>query len=76
MMQAQNQFSAGFAKSALSVVTTALACRQDARMYRIAATYACVAHDATAAKQLFGKVPTQFQAAIIQRCQQEGILLP
>jgi hypothetical protein len=35
-----------------------------------------VAHDAAAAKLYYGKVPSQFQAAIVQRCQQEGIAVP
>jgi serine/threonine-protein kinase len=75
MTQAQHQYAAGFLKSALQLATKALACKQDVRMYRLAATYACAAHDETAAKQFFGKVPPQFQVAIVQRCQQEGILL-
>jgi serine/threonine-protein kinase len=75
MTQAQNQYKAGFARVALLLVTRALACKQDVRMYRWAATYACAAHDTAAAKQFFIKVPPQFQTAIIQRCQQEGISL-
>jgi hypothetical protein len=38
--------------------------------------YACAAHDAVSAKAFLGKVPPQFQMAIVQRCQQEGISLP
>jgi hypothetical protein len=76
MTQAQNQYTAGFAKAALSLVVKALACRQDVRMYRFAATYACAAHDVAAAKLYYGKVPSQFRAAILQRCQQEGIAVP
>jgi ABC transport system ATP-binding/permease protein len=75
MTQASNQYAAGFSKSALKLVTTALGCKQDVRMYRTAAMYACAAHDAASAKTYFTEVPTQFQGAIIQRCQQEGIRL-
>jgi hypothetical protein len=75
MTQASNQYAAGFSKSALKLVTTALGCKQDVRMYRTAAMYACAAHDAASAKVHFAKVPGQFQSAIIQRCQQEGIAL-
>ena len=71
--QAGNQFSAGYAKSALSLMNKALACKQDVRMYRLAATYACAAHDLAAAKSNYSKVPSQFQSAIEQKCQQEGL---
>lgn len=74
--QAQNQYTAGFSKPALQLMTRALECRQDGRMYRFAATYACAAHDAASAKRWSAKVPPQFQIAIVQRCQQEGITLP
>jgi hypothetical protein len=75
MAQAINQYQAGFAKAALQLVTKALACKPDVRMYRWAATFACAAHDVAAAKQFYSKVPAQFQTAILQRCQQEGISL-
>lgn len=74
--QAANQYTAGYAKSALSLMVRALACKQDVTTYRLAATYACAAHDQESAKLYFTNVPTQFQPAIIQRCQQEGISLP
>ena len=73
--QAQNQFTAGFAKSALQLLTKALTCKQEPRMYRMAALYACVAHDAVNAKLYYAKIPTQFQSQIMQRCQQEGVPL-
>lgn len=75
MTQAANQYSAGFAKAALFLVQKCLACRQDARMYRMAAMYACAAHDLATAKEMFPKVPTQFQPGIEQRCQAEGLTL-
>jgi hypothetical protein len=75
MTQASNQYAAGFYRSGLKLVTTALGCKQDVRLYRTAAMYACAAHDAASAKTYFTEVPTQFQGAIIQRCQQEGIRL-
>jgi pSer/pThr/pTyr-binding forkhead associated (FHA) protein len=75
MTQAQNQYTAGFSKSALKLVTTALGCKQEVRMYRLAGMYACAAHDPASAKAHLARVPAQFQGAIIQRCQQEGITL-
>jgi hypothetical protein len=75
MSQAQNQFTAGFAKSALNLVTKALQCQQNARMYRFATAYACAAHDLATAREMFAKVPAQFQAALVQRCQQENLVL-
>jgi len=73
--QAANQYANGFAAAALALVQKALACKQDARMYRVAATYACAAHDVPTAKAMFAKVPPQFQAGIEQKCQQEGFNL-
>jgi hypothetical protein len=40
---------------------------------RMAAIYACAAHDAASAKLYITKIPAQFQSAVVQRCQQEGI---
>ena len=76
MLQAQHQYAAGFSASALHVAIKALACKQDPRMYRFAATYACAAHDAASARSFYPLVPAAFQPAIQQRCQQEGIALP
>jgi serine/threonine-protein kinase len=76
MSQATNQFGAGFAKSALSLVVWALACKQNDRMYRMAVTYACVAHDVAAAKLYYARVSPQFQPALVQKCNQENITLP
>lgn len=71
--QAANQYSNGFASAALSIMRGVLACKQDARMYRLGALYACAAHDAATARQLLAKLPTTARPAIEQRCQQEGI---
>ena len=76
MSQAANQYAAGFAKAALALLTKALACKQDVRMYRMAGMYACAAHEASNAKLYYAKVSAQFQPAIVQRCLQEGITLP
>ncbi|HEX3766420.1 MAG TPA: FHA domain-containing protein [Kofleriaceae bacterium] len=76
MSQAQNQYQAGFPKAALQLLTKALACRQDVRMFRMAGFYACAAHEAQAAKLYYGKVPAQYQGGIVQRCQQENITIP
>jgi quercetin dioxygenase-like cupin family protein len=75
MAQAQNQYVAGFARSALQLIKKGLLCQPNVRMYRLAATYACAAHDLTAAREMFEKVPAQFQPAIAQRCLQEGLEL-
>jgi pSer/pThr/pTyr-binding forkhead associated (FHA) protein len=73
LTQAANQFTAGYAKSALSLVTKALACKADVRMFRLAAMYACAGHDLGNAKLYFAKIPPQYQSAIEQRCQQENM---
>jgi pSer/pThr/pTyr-binding forkhead associated (FHA) protein len=73
--QAAGQFSAGYAKPALSLISKALTCKQDIRMYRLAGLYACAAHDLNSAKLYYAKVPAQFQAGIEQKCQQEGLNL-
>jgi pSer/pThr/pTyr-binding forkhead associated (FHA) protein len=73
--QAKNQLNAGFAKTALTTMNKALTCRQDPMMYRQAALYACLAHDAAYAKLYYGKLSGQAQVQIVQRCQQEGITL-
>jgi len=76
VLQAQNQFTAGFARSALQLIVKALTCKQDVRMYRYAVTYACTAHDAASAKLYFSKVPPAFQPPLIQKCQLENITVP
>lgn len=73
--QAAGQFSAGYAKPALSLISKALTCKQEIRMYRLAGLYACAAHDLNSAKLYYVKVPAQFQAGIEQKCQQEGLNL-
>lgn len=73
MQQAATQYSAGYAKAALAQVLKALACKQEARMYRFAVTYACAAHDLATAKQYFTKVPPANQPNLEQKCQQEGL---
>jgi outer membrane biosynthesis protein TonB len=75
LAQSQNMYTSGYANAALSLVTKALGCKQDVRMYRLAATYACAAHDAKAAQAMFAKVPAQFQGLIEQKCQQENVPL-
>jgi hypothetical protein len=73
--QAEAQYSAGYERAALSLMTKALACKQDVRMYRLAATYACASRDLAFAKLYVDQVPAQYQAGIQQRCQQEGLVL-
>lgn len=72
LQQAASQFSAGYARSALALITKALACKQDLRMYRMAAMYACAAHDFPVAQRYFAKIPAPMQAGIAQKCQLEG----
>ncbi|HET9619961.1 MAG TPA: hypothetical protein VFP84_01250, partial [Kofleriaceae bacterium] len=71
--QAVNQFSNGYAQSALALVVRAVNCKPDVRLYRFAATFACAAHNVALAKLYFGKVPPMFQPAIEAKCQQEHI---
>jgi hypothetical protein len=75
LAQAQNQYVAGFAKAALLLIKKSLQCQQNARTYRMGAMYACAAHDVATAREMLAKVPPQFQAGIVQRCQQENITL-
>lgn len=69
--QAANQYNNGYAQAALSVIAKAIACKSEVRLYRLAALYACQAHDSAAAKMYFAKIPSAFQPAIEQKCQQE-----
>lgn len=73
--QAQTQYNAGFAKTALGHMTKVLGCRQEVKYYRLAVLYACAAKDLTTAKLYFGKVPPSFQSSLEQKCQQEGLSL-
>jgi len=75
LKQAANQLSAGFSSAALLLVRKCLACRQDTQMYRMAAMYACAAHDVAAVKEMLSKIPASFQPAIEQRCRVEGLTL-
>jgi eukaryotic-like serine/threonine-protein kinase len=75
MQQAEHQYSAGYAKAALAVVSKALVCAQNVRMYRTAAMYACSAHDLVSAKLYFNKLPEQDQYGIEQRCHLSGLNL-
>lgn len=62
MLQAQNQYAAGQAKAALQLMSKVLACKQDIRMYRFAATYACAARDVAAAKLYYSRFQRNFSA--------------
>lgn len=77
LAEAANQYASGYARAALALVTKALACKQDIRMYRVAVLYACVGRDADTAHQMYRKLPAQHPAEpeIEQKCQQEGINL-
>jgi hypothetical protein len=73
MEQASHQYGSGYPRLALAQVQKVLACKQTAQLYRFAATYACAARDLAAAKLYIGKTLPQFQTAIVQRCQIEGL---
>jgi serine/threonine-protein kinase len=73
MQQATLQYTNGFASTALSVMRKALACTQTVRLYRLAAMYACAAHDLATARTYYAKIPESMQSSIEQRCQQEGL---
>jgi len=73
MSQAATQYANGFASAALTLMVKALNCKQDIRMFRLAAMYACAAHDLATAKTYFNKLPTNLQSGIEQKCQQEGL---
>ncbi|HEX4422768.1 MAG TPA: hypothetical protein VH165_32860 [Kofleriaceae bacterium] len=75
IIQAENQYTNGYPTAALFVMMKALDCDHNVRMYRLAATFACGAHDPVSAKHYFRGVPPEYQAAIEQKCQQEGIAL-
>jgi len=73
--QARNQFNAGFSNAALQLMTWALNCKQSVTWYRLAAIYACAAHDAAAARTYAAKLSPEFLPAVEQKCQSEGIAL-
>jgi len=74
MSQASNQYTAGFSRSALALARKALACKQDARTYALAAMFACASHDETSARRYLPRVSaTGTRSAILQKCIQEGI---
>jgi hypothetical protein len=73
MLQAANQFAAGFSRAALVVITKALVCKPDPRLFRVATLYACVSRDLTSAKRYLAQVPADNRPALVQRCQAEGL---
>src|SRR5262249_51995798 len=73
MTQAATQYDTGHAKTALSLTTVALRCKQTGRMYWLAGLYACAAHDLASAKQYFRDVPANIQAGVERKCQQENL---
>ncbi|HEX2692073.1 MAG TPA: hypothetical protein VHN14_35935, partial [Kofleriaceae bacterium] len=75
MRQAANLHSAGYAKLALALVVKGLECKQNVLMYQMAGVYACTAHDLASAKTYFAKLSPNNQAALAERCQQEGLNL-
>jgi hypothetical protein len=72
MAQAATQHSRGQSATALELVKKALGCKQSARLYRFAATYACAAHDFDSAKAYLAKLPSSYERTQIEeKCEQE-----
>ena len=76
MVEAEREYAAGNADAALSWARRTLACRDDARVHRAIATYACAAHEVGLAKAYYDQLPSRFQPAIVERCKLEGITIP
>jgi eukaryotic-like serine/threonine-protein kinase len=75
LTQARGHFDAGRFDRSLALAAGVLECRQDIKVYRLAAMYACRAHDAESARKYFSKIPKDFQPAIVQTCQIENIVI-
>jgi hypothetical protein len=71
---AADQFIAGDARNALATLLRALPCRDTVRVHRMAAIYACVAHD-DRARLLYDRLPAAARPAVKQRCLQENVAL-
>lgn len=71
---AADQFIAGDARNALATLLRALPCRDTVRVHRMAAIYACVAHD-DRARLLYDTLPAAARPAVKQRCLQENVSL-
>jgi tetratricopeptide (TPR) repeat protein len=77
MKDAATAHAQGFSKAALAYAMKALACEPSARLYRLAVTYACAAHDFPAATQYLAKLPSSAERSQVeQKCQQEGMSAP
>ena len=73
LSQANRQYTNGEPAAALQLVTRAIACKPDVQLYRLAASFACAAHNQAAAEQYFRKIPDSLQPAIRKACQQANI---
>jgi len=74
--EANHLFTSGEAASALRGIRRAITCKpDDAQLYRLAATFACAAHDGEAADFYIRKVPEAFRPALRQLCQQANVPL-
>ena len=77
MRDAANAHAQGLSRAALAYAIKALACKPSARLYRVAATYACAAHDFESAKLYLAKLPSGTERSQVeQKCQQEGMSAP
>jgi len=72
--EAAHQFASGNPQPALFLMLHVLDCKQDVRLFRIAAVYACAASDEPIARMLFKKLPAApYRNAVEQKCLQNGI---
>jgi hypothetical protein len=70
--QAATAFARGQPFAALALANKALVCKPNARGYRLAATYACAAHDFNSAKDWLAKLPSSYERSQIEeKCEQE-----
>jgi len=71
--QATTRYTIGYAKEALALVSRALTCKQELRLHRLAAMYACASGDRVKAEYYLAKIPASLQVGITQRCEQERL---
>jgi hypothetical protein len=72
LSQAATAHARGQPAAALALVNKALACKPSARGYRLAATYACAAHDFDSAKLWLAKLPSSYERSQVEeKCEQE-----
>jgi hypothetical protein len=73
--QASRQFHNGDANGALSTIGHAVACKADVEIFRLAASFACAAHNPAAASLYFHKLPEASQPEIRNACREAHVNL-